>query len=61
MSSSTEIQTTVITIYEPDFDPQTDQYVDLDPSDIFEYSGKNKHKNLGAVKSRKIDQTSIYF
>lgn len=45
MTTSSAIETTCVTIYEPDFDEETGNYKDKKTTDVFEFTHSNKHKN----------------
>ena len=45
MDTSKALETTCVTIYEPDFDEETGEYKDRKTTDVFEFTHSNKHKN----------------
>lgn len=45
MTTSSALETTCVTIYEPDFDEKTGEYKDKETKDVFEFTHSNKHKN----------------
>lgn len=45
MTTSSAIETTCVTIYEPDFDAVTGGFRDKKTTDVFEFTHSNKHKN----------------
>ena len=45
MTTSSALETTCVTIYEPDFDEETDEFKDKKTTDVFEFTHSNKHKN----------------
>ena len=45
MATSSALETTCVTIYEPDFDEETGEFRDKKTTDVFEFTHSNKHKN----------------